>query len=76
MEKFILEGALQSVLKIVKDQRKVKDNRAVFKWPSKVITRLGLLRLVIGSKISRSYFNQREAKPKPIPLCARDFSRP
>ena len=50
-------------------------NRAVFKWLSKVITSLRLLRLVIGLKDSRQFFNQWEAKPKPIAPCTRDFSR-
>ena len=50
-------------------------DRAVFKWLSKVITRLRLLRLVIGLKDSRQFFNQWEAKPKPIIPCTRDFSR-
>ena len=36
---------------------------------------LRLLRLVIGLKDSRQFFNQREAKPKPIALCTRDFPR-
>ena len=49
--------------------------RAVFKWLSKVITWLRLLRLVIGLKDSRQFFHQREAKPKPIAPCTRDFSR-
>ena len=49
--------------------------RAVFKWLSKVIKWLRLLRLVIGSKDSRQFFNQWEAKPKPIAPCTRDFSR-
>jgi len=49
--------------------------RAVFKWLSKVITWLRLLRLVIGVKDSRQFFNQWEAKAKPIAPCARDFSR-
>ena len=48
--------------------------RAVFKWLSKVITWLRLLRLVIGLKESRQFFNQWEAKPKPITPCACDFS--
>ena len=34
-----------------------------------------LLRLVIGLKISRHFFNQWEAKAKPIAPCTRDFSR-
>ena len=50
-------------------------NRAVFKWLWKVITWLRLLRLVIGLKESCQFFNQWEAKPKPIPPCTRDFSR-
>ena len=52
-----------------------KNVRAVFKWLSKVITWLRLLRLVIGLKDSRQFFNQWEAKPKPIAPCTRDFSR-
>ena len=48
--------------------------RAVFKWLSKVITWLRLLRLVIGLKDSRQFFNQWDAKPKPIAPCTRDFS--
>jgi len=51
------------------------DNRAVFKWLSKVITWLRLLRLVIGLKDSRQFFNQREAKPKQITPCTSEFSR-
>ena len=50
-------------------------NRAVFKWLSKVITWLRLLRLVIGLKDSRQFFSQWEAKPKPTAPCSRDFSR-
>ena len=52
-------------------------NRVVFKWLSKAITWLRLLRLVIGLKDSRQFFNQWEAKPKPKPIapCTRDFSR-
>ena len=49
--------------------------RAVFKWLSKVITWLRLLRLVIGLKDSRRFFSQWEAKPKPFASCKRDFSR-
>ena len=49
--------------------------RAVFRWLSKVITWLRLLRLVIGLKDSRQFFNQWEAKPKPIAPCTRDLSR-
>ena len=50
-------------------------NRAIFKWLSKVITWLRLLRLVIGLKDSRQIFNQWESKQKPIAPCTRDFSR-
>ena len=49
--------------------------RAVFKWLSKVFTWLRLLRLVIGWKESRQFFNQWESKPKPIAPRTRDFSR-
>ena len=48
--------------------------RAVFKWLSKVITWLRLLRLVIGLKDSRQFFNQWETKPKPIAPYTRDIS--
>ena len=47
--------------------------RAIFKWLSKVITQLRLLRLVIGLKDSRQFFNQRESKP--IAPCTCGFSR-
>jgi len=50
-------------------------HRAVFKWLSKVITWLRFLRLVIGLKESRQFFNQWEAIPKPIAPCTRHFSR-
>ena len=50
-------------------------SKAVFKWLSKIITWLRLLRLVIGLKESRQFFNQWEAKPKPIAPYMRDFSR-
>ena len=50
-------------------------NRAVFKWPSKVITWLRLLSLVIGLKDFRQFFNQWEAKPKPTAPRTDDFSR-
>ena len=50
-------------------------DRAVFKWLSKVITWLWLLRLVIGLKDSRQFFSLWEAKPKPTAPCTRDFSR-
>ena len=53
----------------------IHNNRAVFKWLSKIITWLRLLRLVIGLKESRRFFNQWEAKPKPMAPCTRDFSR-
>ena len=36
---------------------------------------LPLLRLVIGLKDSRQFFNQWEVKPKPIAPRTRDFSR-
>ena len=49
--------------------------RVVFKWLSKAIPWLRLLRLVIGLKDSRQFFNQWEAKPKPIAPCTRDLSR-
>jgi len=49
--------------------------RAVFKWLSNVITWLRLLRLVIGLKDSRQFFNQWRAKPKPIAPCTRDSFR-
>ena len=42
---------------------------------SKVITWLRLLRLVIGLKDWRQFFNQWQAKPNPIAPCTRDFSR-
>ena len=38
------------------------------KWLSKVLTRLQLLRLMIGLKISRRFFNQWEAKQKALEL--------
>ena len=38
-------------------------------------TCLRLLRLMIGLKDSRQFFNRWEAKPKPIAPCTRDFSR-
>ena len=50
-------------------------NRAVFKWLSKVITWLRLLCLVTGLKDSHQFFNEWEAKPKPIAPYTRDFSR-
>ena len=36
---------------------------------------LRLLHLAVGLNISRQFFNQWEAKPKPIAPCTRDFSR-
>jgi len=48
--------------------------RAVLKWLSKILTWLWLLRLVIGLKDSRQFFNQWEAKPKPIAPWMCDFS--
>ena len=49
-------------------------SRAVFKWLSKVISWLRLLRLVIGLKESCQFFNQWEVQPKPIAPCMGDFS--
>ena len=51
------------------------DVRAVLKWRSKVITRLPLLRLATGLKISCQFFNQWKAKPKLIVPFTGDFSR-
>ena len=51
------------------------SSRAVFKWLSKVITRLQLLLLVTGLKDSRQFFNRWKVKPKPIAPRTRDFSR-
>ena len=52
------------------------DSRAVFKWPSKEVTRFRLLRLAIGLKISAPiFYNQWEAKPKSIATCTCNFSR-
>ena len=63
-------------LSLQRSPRSVRiKNRAVFKWLSKVITWLRLLRLVIGLKDSRQVFSQRGAKPRPIAPCTRDFSR-
>ena len=42
---------------------------------AEVNTRLRLLRLVIGLKDSRQFFNQSEAKPQPIAPHTRDSSR-
>ena len=42
---------------------------------AEVNRRLQLLRLVIGLKDSRQFFNQSEAKPKPIAPRTRDSSR-
>ena len=50
-------------------------NRAVFKWLSKVIGWLRLLRLLIGLKDTRQFLNQWEAKPKSTAPRTRDFSR-
>ena len=44
---------------------------AVFKWLSKVTTRLQLLRLVIGLKILRQFINQWGRQPKPFATCTR-----
>ena len=46
-------------------QNKQCTIREVFKWLSKVITRLRLLRFVIGWKNLCQYFNQWQAKPNP-----------
>ena len=48
-------------------------DRAVFKWLSKVTAWLRLPHLGIGLRDSRQFFNQWEAKPKPIAPCTRDF---
>jgi len=50
--------------------------RAVCKWTSKVITRFRSVRFDVSFKISRQFFIQREAKPKPNATCTRDLSRP
>ena len=39
------------------------------------MTRLWLLRLVIGLKVSRQFFNQWDANPKPIAPGKREYSR-
>lgn len=51
------------------------SNWSAVKWLSKVITLLRFLRLVIGLKIPRQFFNQWEAKPKPIAPRTLEFSR-
>ena len=51
------------------------SSKAVFRRLSKAIVRLVLLRLVIGLKLSRQFFNQWEAIPKPIAPCMHDVSR-
>ena len=56
-------------------QQKPESIRVVFKWLSKVIAWLRLLRLVINLNDSRQFFNQWESKPKPIAPCTRDLSR-
>ena len=61
------------LLMVLLQSIKFYDVRAVFKWPSKVITRLRLLLLVIGLKDSRQFFIQWESKL--IAPCTRDFSR-
>ena len=50
-------------------------NRYSTWWLSKVITRWWWLRLVIRLRTSRQFFNQREAKLKPVASCMRDSSR-
>ena len=52
---------------------KFLSHRSVFKWLSKIITRLRLLRLVIDLKVSRQSFNKWEAKPKPIAIVRASF---
>ena len=54
--------------------QKKKYHNAVFKWLTKEITRLRLLRLLIGWKDSRQFSDQWEAKAKPMELCTTDFS--
>ena len=49
--------------------------REAVKWLSRVIKQLLFQRPMIGLKISHQFFNNWEAKPKPIAPCARDFSR-
>ena len=71
-KKGIRNGEQTAVTSIVNDKTPF---RAVFKWLSKVITWLRLLRLMIGLKDSRQFFSQWEAKLKPIAPCMRDFSR-
>ena len=46
---------------------------AVFKWSTKLITRLKLLPGVIGWIMSRQFFNQWKEKPKLITPCMCDF---
>ena len=65
---------LQPVFQPIRSKTKLSI-RAVFKLLSKVITWLRLLHLVIGLKDSRHFFNQWEAKPKPIAPYTCDFSR-
>ena len=62
-------------IQIISVSEKRRTLRAVFKWLSKIITWLRLLRLVIGLKESHQFFNQWESKPKPIAPRTRDFSR-
>ena len=64
----------RSLMKVIVTN-KLAAVRAVFKWLSNVITWLRLLRLVIGLKDSRQFFNQWESKQKPIAPCTRDCSR-
>ena len=75
MDTFIIVMWLPTPSSYPSKANQFKD-RAVFKWLLKVIiTWLRLLRLVIGLKDLGQFFNQWEAKPKPIAPCARDFSR-
>ena len=77
-----LNTPVQQTVTFVKMVLVIRDGeynnvREVFKWLSKVIAWLRLLRQVIGYKISRQFFNQWETNPKPIAPCAHDyFSRP
>ena len=53
----------------------VRAISAVFTWLSKLNTPFRLLRLMISLKISRQFFNQWEAKPRPVAPWRRDFPR-
>jgi len=62
---FLLSGEWQPCLSFT---------RAVVKLLSKASRRLRLLSSVIGLKICRQFFNQVEAKPKPMASCTREFA--